>query len=854
VTPGAATSTPDGAMEAAISPAVTTQRATYDFTKVGTIMPKPPEMGVRPDDGNGVYWPSKWNKAPSAAYPDRRFAYLSTDHTPLDGGIFMFVAIGDPSVSANVLDYTAAVAAGWLDDIPSKPSANPIWLGGELPGTGRQIETPCVFKVGSTWVMFYQRLTAAGLNGVGNARNQATCRATSTDGVNWTGNNWTIAQIPSSEVIGDGHTGYMTAGPNPFTGLINPATSAPWAYVGYSLAGGQERSTNALWACENPLTDNWTFITALNKWAGRSVVGGAVGNWQNFSPTNIDFNSCRQTRQGVAMICQAAVKGAGATARTGDLFEILVANDGVTMLGVPQLLIGRGGTGTIDNGEVGRGEISIFGDKAVMMYTAANSGNVKVGAAATSPIRNPENTWFNLLSPAIPEVFDTKSINFKSAGSIPAGWTAVTAGTVAPVTTFTSDGLSITVDGTQAVKGEYMLWEDVGFDPQTTAYVDVYLQDWQTTSARADRIPFIGFSATKSLRADMTDAVFLSNGESTGTQLHFQALVASAQPLAAKSSEYYWGVGLAASVNQTAASKKNLGIRYFPQDNRAFILGEGGVEMEEMITGSGNYVGSLDKTKRMYLGFGFRGTNTAVATERVGRITVKVREAVAQPGDATIGDTNQAVSASNASTYTFTGLGLGTPGATRKIAIFVTGRAIAQMSSVAATLTPSGEAAIPLTIRHLHNSSYDAPNSTFAAMFVATAPVGATGDLVVTLGNAAVRCGVRAVAMYDVDSEVPASVQSASAIGNAASLSVVVDKQAGGVIVASAIVSTSTSTRHNGAAQATVLGAATATIGMSVLSGESTWTGIANGTASTQLEATGSNGAAMIVATFARIP
>jgi hypothetical protein len=834
----AGSATPDGQMEALIQPANTSARSTYSFMKAGVVAPRPVEMGAKADGfGNGVYWMTRFIRAPSATYPDRQFAYGSSDHSDFDGGIFMWVAIGDPSVLSNVKGYTAAVAAGWLDDIPNKPAANPIYIGAQAVGAKNQAETPCVFKVGSTWVMFYQMKSVAG------ARNQATARATSADGINWTGIDAAVNQVPSSEAVGDGHAGYLSCGVNPFTALINPATGAPWPYAGYSLIGGQGRSTLGLWGCENTITDNWTFIRAINKIGGRATPVGV-----ELALFNIDFTSIKNVRQGLSAICEAASSGSGATAKTGSAFEILLANDGVTILGQSHLVIPRGDTGTFDFSEISRGGLSVFGDRVVATYDAADSANNRVGAVAYSPIRNPQNTWFLPLSPATPDALTTKSVNFKTASAIPAGWTEVKAGTVTPTTAFAATGMSVTVDGTQATKGEYMLYEDVGFDPQSTAYVDIYLEDWATTSTRADRIPFIGISATKSLRAAMTDAVFLSNGEATETTLAFTGLVNSAQPAASRRSEFYWGIGYGASVSTTAASKKNLGFRYFPLDNKAYALGEGGVEMEEITT----LVTSLDKTKRMYVGFGFRGTDTAAATERVGKITMKVREVAAQAGDASIGATNEAFSNANATSYSFPALGIGNAGATRKVQFVVTGRSLAQMTSIGLALTLSTGAVLNLTPKHLYNSQYDAPSSTFAALFVASIPAGTTVDAVATLSSQAVRCGIKSVAMYDVASETPVSVQSASLPGNAPTVSVAVDKQTGGVIIGSVIFSTSGGTFQASAAQATVLGASGASVSVAIAGTVATWSGIANGTSSLLIEGTGSGGAAVIVATYAK--
>jgi hypothetical protein len=839
---------PDGVMEDVIEPPVTSERSTYLFTKKG-------EVYALPDDaepvGNGVYWPSCTIKMPSEDYPTRRFSFCSPDHGTGDSGIYLFVSVDDPTNSDNWKEYSDAVTAGWLDDFATKPSANPIYIG-QNPGDDNQCETPRVVKVEDVWVMTYQ------LNdGIVGARNQGTVRAISTDGLNFVAPNQnTLLFVSSTDAIGDGHMGYFTWGENPFSEAINPATNEPWLYTGYSLIGGQTRSTCGMWGTDNPVDGTWTFISAVNKFSGRCVpdIPGTVGNWQTFSATNIDWTSLKVTRQGVSALCSGRVIGSGATATPSDHYEILLSNDGLSIIGQPIRVIARGGTGTIDNGAVDRGEVSIYGDKLVALYGAASSANWKVGAVAESPIRNPENTWFWPLTPAVPDVFDTKTIDFTSETSIPTGWTAVTAGTNPPTTSFSSSGLSVSVDGTLATPSKYLVFEDVGFDPLKTEYVDIYLEDWLTTSTNAYRIPYIGFAADKVVPASQTDAIMLHNGKSTAGTLSYEVLVASSNPLSTRASDYYYGVGFGATgLDGTAKSKKHLGIRYFPKVDKAYILGEGkggNVELEELRTSSGNYVAEVDKSKRMYPFFGFVGSGSGTATERVGKVIVRVKEADSQSGDASFGTRTIAVSATNATSYT-QNVELGTATAGRKVAIFVTGRSVTAPAGMSATITPNGQSTVSMTLVQRYGSTYDLPNVNTIALFVADVPLGSgTASFTVTISGATfVREGLAAFPLFDVDDKTPVHVATGQ---NTTGLKTrtYIDMPEGGITLAAVLYSSAGSTLISSAGQRNAVGYSQWQVSHLSTTTANGWDNIRGSEGGTSMEATGSLGNVIMAASW----
>lgn len=835
--------TPD-AMEAVISPAVTTRRSSYLPTKVGVIQQRPAWMT---DGGNGVYWGDQV-KAPSLAYPDRRFMYYSTDHANNTGGIGVAVCVTDPGLLANWKPYDDAVDAGWLADIPNLPAKGTYLFAG-FGGPGLQYETPCVNKVGNEFVMTYQATNVPG------ARNQATLVAVSPNGISgWVGTHTPLMQVSNTETIGDGHMGYMKWGPNPF-----PRDVVPYDYVGYSLTGGQSRSSQGMWGSNAPKSA-WTFIGAVGKWSGRYTPSDRFNSNSDrykLASTAIDVKSIRATRQGYAGMGEFAGVGSGATARPGAMYEFLLGPDGRTMVGRPQLVVPRGASGAYDEGEAATGSVLSFGDKAIIVYNAANSANAKTAAIAVTPLRNPQNTWFNTASPAIPpaSMITTKTFDFRGASALPAGLTQVAAGTTLPAPSFGANGMSVTVDGTMATKGEFHVFEDEGFDPLTTEYVDIYVEGWCTTSAAAFRHAYIGFSSNKGLRAALTDGFFIGTGETASATMGYQAVIAGAQPIAAGTSEDYWGVGYGTSAFDTMGRpKKNVGVRYYPKDNVAYILGEGGVEQQEFKVSTNNMVAAMDKTKRLYPFFGFLGTETSAATERVSKVTVKVAAPTKVSGAAVLGTIDKKSTSTGGNSPTgIAALNIGTAAADRVVAFYVCGRSAGEVTALTANFTPTGGSAVPLTLVSFKTFYADAaPATNFIGLFVANIPAGTAGVItpVATATQAVARWGVTAVPMYGVQL-MPSSYDFAGALGTNSPHSVAVDKFQGGVTSMCTMHSTSGATLHSHAAEETLFDSTSQEVELYPASNSAYQViGIRNAGGSVQIQNTNSRGSVSFAASW----
>lgn len=601
--------TPDGPEEAVISPAVTSERALYSFSGQTLLIDRPASM----TDGDGPYWPWEY-KLPSAAYPDRRVIEFSTDHALGDGGLWYQICVGDPSIPGNIKDLADAIAAGWLDDIPNKPAANPAFV---WPVSGKQMETPRTYKWGDTWVKTAQVESAPRADGLP-TRGQATVRLLSTDGINFTTDGFRILNIPAGAIPGNGSTSYCTGlAPNPFPQLINPATGQPWVAMCFALAGDGSQPTISMWGCDNPITDIPTLICGLPKIGGRAAIGGAQGDRFTFSLTNLDLSSARPVRQGIAIATTARRRGSGVAYTPGDGYEIVMSLDGKRIIRKPILNLARGLSGAFDGGEIALPVIRTFGNKRIAIYNAADTSNKKRIGVATGPLRNPLNMWADPLDPPYPATFDEAVLDFTTLSAIPAGWTEVVVGS--PTKSFGPQGLTITLpEGS-----EYYLFGPP-INPAATDVADIVAIDLITTSATANRAPMVGFADAAVRFSSMVDALTLGTG--IASTLSYGALVNGAQPIAAVESAYT-SVGIDATSDRTSGALKTIGARWFPRAKRSYVLTLSQNESEEMETATDRHATAM-RTDRLYRPFfGLRSIGSGVTVERVGKLVLRENDA-----------------------------------------------------------------------------------------------------------------------------------------------------------------------------------------------------------------------------------
>ena len=627
----ASSSTPQTGEEAIFSPPNTAVRSSFALTKQGVLTAAPQSMIDRGGGGNGPYWPTQPIAMPSAAYPDRHFIYYSTDHDHVvdgvfgsgTGGIYVLVAATDPHIASNWKVYAAALAAGWLNDFASKPSAEPIWVGPFPDGSKVQVETPQVNYVSEAglWVMTYQVQGSAKYADGSSYINQASLFATSPDGLNWSGDN-VVCDPAYREDIGSGHVGYLNWGRNPFPALINPATGNPWKYVGYSSLGDGGASPEQQLGSDNPAAKPypWTRIGKISPWGGRAGPDypGSATNSTRLVTRWLDVGSFRRTSQGLAGIMIGGPRSAGAGIVARSAYEVLMDDTGLEMLGRPQRILTRGSSGEPDASSVDNLYMSKFGDQIIIAYQGQGGGNKIM--LATSPKRNPLNTVFAPLDPPIPADYVTQAINLKGASAIPAGFTPITGGTALPAAPrFDAKGMIVDLTDDQ----EFYLYDDAGFVPADTTYAEFFVEDWQGLS-QGTRYPYFGFASARAIRSGLVNALFVSNKEGANTDAAVEGIAADGTVTIGSFWGDYEGIGYGSSGLVTEI--KDLGIRWFPSagdlsNSRVFGLGLGRSE----VIMQNNALAGLDLTQRFYRFFGWKALPGTAVSERIGRITMRTK-------------------------------------------------------------------------------------------------------------------------------------------------------------------------------------------------------------------------------------
>lgn len=943
--------TPDGALEAVMSPANTTLRSTYVMTASdGIAIPIPAQM-IKTDgtvDGGGVYYAGGGSvKMPSAAYPDRRFHYYGKDHGPgtsVTNGIYMSVTVGDPSVAANYKVYEDAVAAGWLADIPNLPASNPIWPG----ATGStQPETPYAMWVADDdgkngmVVMAYQTGGNAKSHYDGSDyRDQATVRATSVDGIHFTGDLVAWAENRTIDA-GYAHTGYMHFAKSIFLNF-------PYKYIGYSLGG--------IYGCNDPRTEFWQNVTGLEAYGGR-MLAGLTSGWIA-QPNRWLPQTAKRTAKGVSMLVTIAGPQSGAGLSNGAIFEVLMSEDGQEVIAKPQNIFALGAAGSGYEVDITAQSYGVHGDKEFIVIDGggrrdAETANKKRGFVASSPRRNPLNTVFDPLSPPTPANMRKRPLSLRGT-SLPSDLMIYTTGT--PTITYDADG-GMVVSGVAGDK--VVIVEKEGFDPNTTEMVDVLARDWSaistvTDTADAFRVPWVGITAEPGPLADMLNvrAFTLNPSASYGEAIHVRNDGAATNTAYAFVQTMGYG-----AASPEGKQRKDHGFRWFPQDigNACIELSNGGVETKTITTqmamasvtrgkrlhrfvafeftgvtraavrglrsheydsnprpqtgktltlsnpkpdvgaawtsfilnhtvgsaitatssdGTALTVGTTDNTgKRSLSGtFANAGTPTITINETPVGSTLKTSTiglTVAAPpvGVTVVGTPTVFTNGANNVTYTTAATDIGTATEDRYVvALFeLIANDTTEFGALAATITPAGGAAIPMTLVKQVQTNIDTPYTAAGpnviAAFVAKVPASVTtattATATVTRSGAGVasRMGGCMIAARNLNPALVDFAANGAARGTNSNspMPVVIDKPAKGLVVATAYFSTSGATFTGAAYEVPTATGIDAAVASNNNQATQTWTGLANVMlpANAQIENSGSGGGTLLAVSFA---
>lgn len=417
----------------------------FSFTKQGAIFPTT----------SPAYYPCIIDTSGVTDWPWTVTVYASTDHGA--GGIYMYGAVGDPTVLGNWETYDAGLAAGHFDAFGTKPGANPIYIDADTSDA----ETPHIVKVGSTWILTCHDEVASA--------DQPTRAATATtaplnftrlanadDGKILNGN-----AAPLNDYPGNANRGYFRWGANPFSGVA-------YDYIGYGLSGAGNYYHFAMYGSDDGTT--WTLITLLNQTVGMGLTAtyGVVWNM-------IDPQSIRDAGNGeYVALCSVGPRSSGATSVARKVYEIYIAADGYTLTRQPRLVIDLGGVGDDDEDEVSSPTTLLYGGTLLCVYQGTDGANANSLMLATGSV-----TATAAKPTAITYPNHTKE-SYTLSGSLaalPAGLTKDGSGTLL----FNADELRL--PGTTGVS------VDTAFTPSTAGWVE--LEVVQYTGSDAATTPII---------------------------------------------------------------------------------------------------------------------------------------------------------------------------------------------------------------------------------------------------------------------------------------------------------------------------------------------------------------------------
>ena len=587
---------------------------------------------------NTGYWPWPIDLRGTADSGIADFVLLySTDHAADgSGGILIRFCRGDPMVAENWKGYQAAKTAGWLGSIASLPTfggtdriiADGYTTSGASGGSAAvnpagftQLETACVYRIGSTWVMTLQANNVTGYRNV-----QATIRATSTDLINWTlpaSKGTILLNNPVTGVIGNGHTGYFRWGLNPFgTKYLNSATGLPWAYVGYSLAGGSNASSIALWGWDDPIAGTPTLIRGINNAYGR-FSDGKTPSGQGFRVLSADIRTVAPLASGgYSALSYASGPNSGGGYSPGNIYEVGLDSFGTRVLSQGyEVLALSPGTARSGMLETPSAIPDVAGNRWLIFYSATNTSNLNAVGIASAPMRSPAQTSLAPLSPDI-DSRTVKSWDFTVLTSLPAELSVHLRGSPIATSASSANGWVLSPKANAALSSEAVLQFTAGFDPQTDPFFDWYFDGHESTSGTgAFRDWHFGFaSQLNTAFSSQTDYIVAANktaaGAATGSIAYKRVAVAGVESLSA-SIDLYYGLGQASTYN---AFKRSAGLRYVNQGGtrRVFFLGEGGNELDEIdVTG-------FNWNQRLYPIISYRTNSTTVnAFERIKRLEAR---------------------------------------------------------------------------------------------------------------------------------------------------------------------------------------------------------------------------------------
>jgi hypothetical protein len=334
--------------------------ATFKLKKEDPLFPMPVNI---PEPG--PYYTCLVSMTGVPTFPYDYALYFSPDHHRGEGGIWLYLCNGEPTVSSNWVSYEHAVEAGKFDHLEDKPEANPIYQD-PVQGSGHT-ETPHANVIDGLVYLTYHK------NGIDST--QRTLLATSPDGVNFKRINGdadsVILTYDQTEGPGEGHTGYFRWSTNRFPDIDQK-------FVGYSLHGGGDDYHSAIWASNDAIS--WERLDILTPIEGFALDGSDhILIWHEMDPSSITPLGSGE----FVAICGVGNRASGGDARITELYEVFLAGDGRTPTRKCRRILGVGDQNSQDAEELSSPTSVIIGDECHLIYVGASqegSVNTVIGA------------------------------------------------------------------------------------------------------------------------------------------------------------------------------------------------------------------------------------------------------------------------------------------------------------------------------------------------------------------------------------------------------------------------------------------------------------------------------------------
>lgn len=546
------------------------KRPKTTIVKEGIVLPKYAEM----TGSAGNYYNVTVDMSHVPSFPGDLACYCSTDHDSIgEDGIYM-------SYRKNGVWYTydQGVANGDFDYLTTKPAGNPIYVDSV---SGSQTETPFVMWVEDKFVLTYQQA------GVGT--NQSTVRALGADGINFARDK-VVLDYSIVTGIGDGHTGYLRWGLNPFPGV-------PFKYIGYALHGGTISGFQCLAGCDDPRTENWTIVSVVQKTNGEIYVGADINAQSIVGWITADVQSIKQVGRYWVMLVGIGPASSAQYAASKVTYWVPLADDGVTIMGKPILAIGGGASGSYDELAA---QITTTVDGKVY-YDASTAGNVRTTAIASlvESAYELEGVTQPPLSPPLNALVTT--VDFSTVTSKPANIVEVIE--TAALIDYTTE-----VKITASVGDGAYLFLDQSFIPNNVEFVE-----WEALDVRTANIPsgssiMVGFSSDKAKLSSQQESIILTNGlaADSGAVKVWQRV--SGVQTNDTLFDAIWPYGFGG--NYGTRVKKDIGFRWYPQKGLLYITGESNQTCEQVTLNA-----SFDKSKPLYPFIGMRNLTTGTTAD-----------------------------------------------------------------------------------------------------------------------------------------------------------------------------------------------------------------------------------------------